>query len=310
MDKSELFQESDKDLRVQMDTDGHYYLIVPYSISPGHPLKKFKKSPNAKKRYKLKTKKRMRRRRRHQRTNDSRAKKHPKRCIPIETTISSGNGGESQTPNSEERTVSIDLGVRTFGTCYTPDGYVYHIGMNNINHLYSLFHYNNKLYGRMTRMTGRHKRSLKKAWIRASKRIHNLVDDCHKKISKWLLEHFTMIIVPKLDVNQFSKKRTSKSTRNKMRLWRHCSFTTCLDNMQRRYPLVSVLHPTEEYTSKTCSNCGSQHPTLGRSKTFICPNPNCQRIFDRDVNSGLNILLKTLTETTNVVLKEFSLGNH
>jgi hypothetical protein len=83
-----------------------------------------------------------------------------------------------------------------------------------------------------------------------------------------------------------------------------------LDNIQRRYPLVSVLHPSEEYTSKTCSKCGSQHPTLGRSNTFICPNLNCQQIFDRDVNSGLNILLKTLTETTNVVLKEFSMGNH
>lgn len=117
------------------------------------------------------------------------------------------------------------------------------------------------------------------------------------------MENFSTIIVPKLDVNQFSKKKMNKSTRNTMRIWRHCSFMTCLKNMQRRYPLCSVINPPEDYTSMTCSCCGCLNHNLGKSKTFICPNLKCQQIIDRDVNASLNILLKLLTETTSVVLR-------
>ena len=134
---------------------------------------------------------------------------------------------------------------------------------------------------------------MKKAFKRLSLRIRNLVDDCHKKIARWLYQHFQVIIIPKLDVNKF---KNSKYVRNRMRLWRHCAFVERLKHLQRLYPSSSLIIPTEEYTSKTCSHCGTQNPGLGRSKIFNCPNPTCQKIFDRDVNSGLNILLKVKTE--------------
>ena len=47
---------------------------------------------------------------------------------------------------------------------------------------------------------------------------------------------------------------------------------------------------TEEYTSKTCTNCLKINYNLGSDKTFKCPN--CSLIIDRDVNGARNILLK------------------
>ena len=50
----------------------------------------------------------------------------------------------------------------------------------------------------------------------------------------------------------------------------------------------------EEYTSKTCSCCGSLNTKLGSSKIFNCPS--CKVILDRDENGARNILLKSCME--------------
>jgi len=286
MDKAELFPETEYDLKVHIDKEGKYYLFVSYDLTQN--LHKLKKSKKTKRKLKLKHQKKKRKHQKHQTEELSEQ--------PMVL------GGESQTPKTSERSLSGDPGLRTFLTCYTPDGYIYHIGLNDIQALYRLFYYKNRLQGKISKSTGRHKRKMKQAFIRLSERIHNLVDDFHKKTAIWLLRNFTTIIIPKLNVNSFNKKKTTRMTRNKMRLWRHCSFIELLKNKQRAYRESRLIIPTEEYTSKTCSNCGCLHPTLGTNKTFVCPNKECHRIFDRDVNASKNILLKTMTETTSVVL--------
>ncbi len=46
---------------------------------------------------------------------------------------------------------------------------------------------------------------------------------------------------------------------------------------------------TEDYTSKTCSNCGNIYE-VGSSKIYSCSK--CKCIFDRDINAAKNIYLK------------------
>ena len=60
-------------------------------------------------------------------------------CIPIGI-----KKNENQVP---QKMISIDPGVRTFLTGYSPDGYMYHIGENDIQRLCRLNHYKNKLEG-------------------------------------------------------------------------------------------------------------------------------------------------------------------
>jgi putative transposase len=47
---------------------------------------------------------------------------------------------------------------------------------------------------------------------------------------------------------------------------------------------------TEEYTSKTCTNCGSVKWNLGCNKIYKCNK--CKLIIDRDVNGARNIFIK------------------
>ena len=86
-----------------------------------------------------------------------------------------------------------------------------------------------------------------------------------------------------------------KPSKNKIKAWRHCAFIDKLKFKWNEYPDRQVIIPTEEYTSMTCSECGTLNRQLGDSKIFICLN--CDSVFDRDVNAGKNILLKTVCST-------------
>jgi len=241
--KTELIPELTHDIKVQMDTDGSFYMIIPLDVMRN----------------------------------------------------------ENQVPH---RVISIDPGIRTLITGYTPDGFVYQMGYNDIGKLSRLLHQKNKLQGRVKKHVRKNKNRIRHAFKRASKRIKNLVDECHKKITAWLYQNFDFIIIPKLETNSFCHKSMSKTVKNKIKVWRHCSLIERLKNKKREYPLTQLIIPTEEYTSKTCSKCGSIHQTLGKNRDYQCPNPECRTLFDRDVNGSFNILLKYLTDVSNLHPKE------
>lgn len=204
------------------------------------------------------------------------------------------NRSENQTPKRQtKRIISLDPGIRTFFTGYTHDGYVYHLGQNDISRLCRLYYYRFKLQSKMDKCKNNNQKlKYKKAINILSLKQTNLVNEAHKKISKWLLENFDYIILPKLDTNSFCRKTMNKKVKNKIKAWRHCSFLDRLKFKNLEYPNVYITSPTEEYTSKTCSGCGFIHENLGSNKTFNCPQ--CCKIFDRDVNAAKNILLKCL----------------
>lgn len=236
--KTELIPELVHDIKIQMDTDGSFYMIIPMDVVRN----------------------------------------------------------ENQVPH---RIISIDPGIRTLITGYTPDGYVYQIGYNDIGKLSRLLHQKNKLQGRVKKHGRKNKNRIRHAFKRASKRIKNLVEECHKKITAWLYQNFDCIIIPKLETNSFCHKNMSRVVKNKIKVWRHCSLIERLKNKNREYPMTHLIIPTEEYTSKTCSHCGFIHQHLGRNRVYQCLNPDCRSIFDRDVNGSFNILLKYLTGILN-----------
>ena len=200
---------------------------------------------------------------------------------------------DNQTP---QRIISIDPGIRTFGTGYTPDGYVYHIGKDHISRLSRLLHYKYRLQSLVKTHPRGNKNKIRKAFKRLCRRIRNLVDDFHKKTVHWLYENFNIIIVPQLDTLGLCRTKLSKKVKNKIQVWSHGRFIQRMKMKHREYPSTHLIIPSEEYTSKTCSSCGQLHQKLGQNKTYQCPNPSCQKVFDRDVNGAFNILLKTMTD--------------
>ena len=74
---------------------------------------------------------------------------------------------------------------------------------------------------------------MKRAYLRIGERIYNLVDELHKKLTKWLLENYKYIFIPRLNFHK-CKKLNSKS-KAKMASYRHCSFLDRLINKSREY---------------------------------------------------------------------------
>jgi putative transposase len=88
------------------------------------------------------------------------------------------------------------------------------------------------------------------------------------------------------------RKIGSKSARA-MLTWSHHAFQQRLISKAREYPWCKVLIVDENYTSKTCGNCGKIHEALGGNKHFLCRH--CGFSADRDANAARNILIRFLT---------------
>ena len=117
-----------------------------------------------------------------------------------------------------------------------------------------------------------------------------MVTDQHKKLAKYLCSTYNCILIPKLNFHDF--KNMNKKTKSKMMSLRHCEFVDLLISKSREYN-CKVMVVTEEWTSKTCTCCGTPKYDLGSDKTYNCGT--CKNILDRDVNGARNILLKYLT---------------
>ena len=203
--------------------------------------------------------------------------------------------------NQVDRSVSIDPGVITPLTCYDPTGKIIKIGTGCLTRLFRLFHHKNKLQGLMAKTTKHSIRyKYKKAILRLSQKIKNLVTDSHRQISLWLCQNYNIILIPKMNFHNF--KKMTKRTKTKMALWNHCSFVDKLIDKSKEFKNCSVRVVQEDYTSKTCGNCGFIKEDLGRARTFNCNK--CLVSMDRDTCGSRNILLKYVTEHQSFQISE------
>jgi putative transposase len=201
------------------------------------------------------------------------------------------------------RVLSLDPGVRTFMTGYDPSGYVFEWGKNDMQCLYRLGLHMDTLISRCDAKETKHRKryTLRKAIGRLRIRIKNLVSEVHRKMAKWIVQNFTLVLIPAFGVSNMVQKTNSKGQKRKIRsktvrqmlTWSHYRFRQLLLSKAEEYPQCQVKVVEEPYTSKTCSNCGYIHQKLGSSKVFKCPR--CCMEMDRDFNGARNIWLRWLT---------------
>ena len=214
-------------------------------------------------------------------------------CIPIELNIRPDN----QRPKID-KIISIDPGVRSFATCYDPDGIISEWGIGDIGRIHRLSYHYDKLQSikDKSKFKTKTKRNFKKKMLKIRDKIRNIVKDLHCKLSKYLCSNYNVILLPEFKsqgmVNK-NKRKINNKTARAILTWSHYLFRQRLMNKSKEFPWVKVVIVTEEYTSKTCGNCGKLNQSLGSKKDFKC---SCGYEADRDVNGARNILLKFISE--------------
>lgn len=199
---------------------------------------------------------------------------------------------ENQTGTKPHDWCSIDPGVRTMLTVYSPDqGVCFKIGDKDMNRIFRLCKCLDHLISRCAK-SKMQKKKLKIPILRMRMRISNLVTEVHCKSIHLLVNTFNNIIIPSFCVSQMIKhgnrKLNSKSVRQ-MVTWRHFGFRQRLIQTAKRYN-VNVFVRGEEYTSKTCTHCQNIKHDLNGAKHYKCDN--CGLVGDRDACGARNIFLK------------------
>ena len=191
---------------------------------------------------------------------------------------------------------ALDPGNRTFQTFYSPT-LAGKIGDGDKTRLFRLCLGCDKLQSKISKSTGNTKRSIIRAYHRATSKVKNLVNEIHWKAANFLTSNFDTILLPKFETRRMVTKQSGKSrlnskTSRQLLTWSHYTFQQRLKTKAAEMGSQVIL-TSEEYTSKTCPSCGRIHEKLGSNKVFKCPS--CATTLDRDYNGARNVLLRFLT---------------
>lgn len=218
-------------------------------------------------------------------------------CIPKPIEVRS----ENQAPDEKKHcTISLDPGVRTFMTGYDADGSTFEWGQNDFGRVFRLCYSYDRLQAKWSEKPVKHHQryKMKIAARRIQRKIRNLIDEVHKKLTKCLCENYRAIVLPKFETSTMVRRgdrKLHKKTARAMLTWSHYRFRQRLLSKSREYPWCNIIVTEEPYTSKTCGKCGTINTKLGSSKIFRCLSPKCDYVADRDANGARNILLRYLT---------------
>jgi len=193
--------------------------------------------------------------------------------------------------NQRNGIVALDCGVRSFQTYYalTMCG---KIGEHDFARIYRLCYHMDKLISKIAKAKCRRKQRLKKALTRLRWQIKDLISEIHHKTAHFLCSVFDCIVIPPFETQQMVCKLKSKTARA-MLTWAHYRFKNILKAKAQRMSVI-VIDQAEDYTSKTCSNCGWIDQKLGSKTLFTCKS--CKIKIDRDFNGARGIFLRSLKE--------------
>jgi putative transposase len=167
----------------------------------------------------------------------------------------------------------------------------------------------------------KNKNKIKQKIRRCYKKIQNLVKELHNKSALYLVKNYERILLPEFKTqNMISEKKYNKKYFNNILIEKgideckkeikivtkkrrlngrvkfvlsqlsHYKFKEHLKKKSIEYG-SEVIIVTEEFTSKTCTNCGCQGTSYDKKRIKLC---KCGVKIDRDINGARNILIKNI----------------
>lgn len=185
---------------------------------------------------------------------------------------------QSKYKMDKNRVIALDPGIRKFLVGYDPEGNIITIGHKDhlklMNMLLEIDKTENKI-------------ELHLRW----NKIKCYINEIHNKTIAFLISNYDNIIIPEFRIQDMMRsKKLNKMTKRLMCMYSFHSFKEKLlfkcNQYNKRFILV-----TEEYTSKTCTNCGVIND-VGGSELYKCSD--CGIEIDRDINGARNIFIKNI----------------
>lgn len=186
--------------------------------------------------------------------------------------------------------ISLDSGVRTFQTGYSPAHHTVEIGVNTLEAIKPFLKRVDSCESAAANEGKKKRRRLFAKVKRINEKIRNKIDDLHWKTIKFLTRNYKDIVVSDFKTSELLKsKKLSRGTKRLLNIQSHYKFRQRLQ-YKAKLNGNNVFFVDESYTSKTCCNCGWLNNNLGSKKVFFCED--CGIEIDRDVNGARNILNK------------------
>lgn len=183
--------------------------------------------------------------------------------------------------------VSLDPGQKIFMTSYsTKDAFLF--GNDASLKLMDNCKKMDRIQSLMTKAKHKTTQSLRKRLHRKIQTIRNQRNDLHYKIINFLTMNYETIILPEFKTKQMVSKLHSKVSRSMNTLSFFQFKQRMIAKCQERGNKLIIC--TEEYTSKTCTHCGTLNTPQDRN--YHCKN--CKLTIHRDLNGARNIYLKSL----------------
>ena len=107
-----------------------------------------------------------------------------------------------------------------------------------------------------------------------------------------MCKRYDNILLPSFESKNIAQKIKHKETNRHLLKYAHYSFKQKLKWVGKKLD-CKIIDVTEEYTSKTCGNCGHIDNKLKNKKIYDCKKCKKGKV-DRDLNGSRNILIKYL----------------
>jgi len=198
--------------------------------------------------------------------------------IPIDVAV-------KRPENQRLSACALDCGVRTFQTVFSKE-LILKVGEHDFQRIFRYCYALDKLISRKKKERSN---KFNKAMQRIRWRVRDLIDEIHNKLAIALCRMFEVIYIPTFETHDMVSKLKHKTSRA-MLGWAHYRFKMKLKAKAEEYS-CKVVDCTEQYTSKTCGNCGLENQ-IGGNEVWTCKHCGC--MHDRDINGARNILLKQI----------------
>ena len=218
--------------------------------------------------------------------------------------------------------VSLDPGVRSFNTFYSPDGTHGELLSGALKVAMDMCKKMDKIKSDTSKIKDQHAKSLhvlkggdvdgssnhgmpadyflhrsrlahlNHRFHRISAQLRNWRCNAHYDAINFLIGRYNHVLIPEFQTQRMSaraERNVSSKTVRSMYTMSHFMFRSRLMAKAELDENETVRVIGEPGTSKTCGNCGYWNSDLGSKKTYSCPE--CAVVLDRDINGARNNMI-------------------